>query len=544
MKKKKTRKETKRGAHEERRCAPPGKTPREDTASVMRFYGIKDAFPKGVRAETAAIASGKKALADELPRKDLRKKFVFTCDPVTARDYDDALSLGKDTLGRRVLGVHIADVSHYVRPGSELDREARRRSTSVYFADKVVPMLPNELSNGLCSLVPGEDRLAFSVFITFDKAGKAIKSEFAKSIIRSKARYTYEQVMAAISAGGKRSAKCAIPAKERKTICAISELAMQLRAARFADGALDIEVPEAEIELDDSGEMTGVATRDYDESHQMIEECMVAANEAVAKELWSHKVKVLARFHDAPDELKLEELRAGAAAMGLKCGNLAEKKPFMRFLEAVKRHPAAGTLSMMILRSMQRAVYDSSNMGHWGLAKRFYAHFTSPIRRYPDLTLHRQLAAYLAAKGNPAKARIAPDELAKLAEHCTAMEQRATEAERSLAEIKKYRLLEEELASRVRVDYDAVIASCEPFGCFVDVPALAVSGLVHISRLSRGYVRYNPSDRTLRAHGGAVWNVGDRMKVHVTRVDFLNRKLDFEPSTGNKKENRWNSRSS
>ena len=259
----------------------PGKTAREDTAAVMKFYKLPKAFPPAVLAEARAVAKRKTSEA-ELKREgrlDLRRQFIFTCDPETARDYDDALSLEKDRKGNLVLGVHIADVAHYVKPGSALDREAYRRGTSVYLCDRVVPMLPEELCNGVCSLVPDEDRLAFSVFLTFDKNGEVVKRSFSKSVIRSKARVTYEQVMAVIR--GKSDAR--IASREAKTIRAISALAQQIRAKRFAAGALDIEIPEAEVILDSNGEMTGLVTRPYDESHQMIEECMVAANEADRK---------------------------------------------------------------------------------------------------------------------------------------------------------------------------------------------------------------------------------------------------------------------
>ena len=538
---------------------PPGETPREDTAAVMKFYKLPKAFPRTVLEEAKRVsdpsflassplrspASRPSSLAPRPSfsnRLDLRKKFIFTCDPVTARDYDDALSLETDRKGNRILGVHIADVSHYVRPGSALDREAYRRSTSVYLCDRVVPMLPEALCNGVCSLVPNEDRLAFSVFMTFDRDGEMVKREFAKSVIRSKARFTYEQVMRIIGteAQGRGDMKNVVPPSLSvspglcvKTIRAISALAQQLRERRFAAGALDLEMPEAEVLLDDEGEMTGIVTRPYDESHQMIEECMVAANEAVAKELWANGVKILARLHEPPDPEKLLLLRSELRGLGVKMGNIENPKVFAQFLKAIKRNPLYPTLATMVLRSMKKAVYDSTMIGHFGLAKKYYAHFTSPIRRYPDLTLHRQLAAYLggngAAGGNPSRAKVAPRLLAKWAEHTSEMEQVAAEAERGLLEIKKYRLLEEQLNTRQILDYDAVIAKCTPFGCFVEVPELAVSGLVHISLLSNKYIRFNESDQSLSAPGGGSWHVGDRMKVHVARVDFRERKLDFVP---------------
>ena len=523
---------------------PPGKTPREDTAAVMKFYKLPRSFPPEVLREAQNIGKREQGTGNRL---DLRKKFVLTCDPVTARDYDDALSLETDRKGNRVLGVHIADVSHYVRPGTALDREAYKRSTSVYLCDRVVPMLPEELCNGVCSLVPNEDRLAFSAFMTFDRSGEMVKREFAKSIIRSKARFTYEQVMGVI-AGNNRIIECSnnrIEKRELKTILAINELAQQLRAKRFAAGALDLEVPEAEVILDAGGEMTGIVTRPYDESHQMIEECMVAANEAVAKELWTRGIKILARLHEPPDPEKILMLRAELRGLGVKMGNIENPKVFAQFLKSIKGNPLYPTLSTIILRSMKKAVYDSTTIGHFGLAKKYYAHFTSPIRRYPDLTLHRQLAAYLGERergsgirdqgsgkrnvGNPARAKVSPKLLAKWAEHTSEREEIAAEAERGLLEIKKYRLLEGQLNSRQIVDYDAVISKCMPFGCFVEIPKLAVSGLVHVSLLSRKFVRFNESDQSLSAYGGGSWRVGDRMKVHVARVDFRERKIDFVP---------------
>ena len=499
---------------------PPGKTPREDTAAVMKFYKLPRSFPREVLEEAARVEDLRRETEDA-KRLDLRKKFIFTCDPVTARDYDDALSLETDRKGNRILGVHIADVSHYVRPGTALDREAYKRSTSVYLCDRVVPMLPEELCNGVCSLVPNEDRLAFSVFMTFDRNGEMVKREFAKSIIRSKARFTYEQVMAVISSSSSRPRA----SRETRTIREINALAQQLRAKRFAAGALDLEVPEAEVILDRNGEMTGIVTRPYDESHQMIEECMVAANEAVAKELWTCGVKILARLHEAPDPEKILMLRAELRGLGVKMGNIENPKVFAQFLRSIKKNPLYPTLSTMILRSMKKAVYDSTAIGHFGLAKKYYAHFTSPIRRYPDLTLHRQLAAYLEKKS----AKVPPKLLAKWAEHTSEREEIAAEAERGLLEIKKYRLLEGQLNSRLIIEYDAVISKCMPFGCFVEIPELAVSGLVHVSLLSHKFVRFNESDQSLSAYGGGSWRAGDRIKVHVAKVDFRQRRIDFVP---------------
>ena len=492
----------------------PKDDPSLDTLAVMKQYDLPESFPRGVLDAAEHVSA---RLAEPGKRLDLRRKFIFTCDPASARDYDDALSIETDRQGNRVLGVHIADVSHFVTPGSALDREAYRRSTSVYLVDKVVPMLPEQLSNGVCSLVPGQDRLAFSAFLTFDAKGTCVARRFAKSVIRSKARFTYEQVMAVIST------KQGLKPNERKTILAIHELAQQLRRNRFAAGALDMDVPEAQILLDEKGMMTGIEVRPYDESHQLVEECMVAANEAVAKELWTRGVKILARLHEPPDPEKLEDLRANLAKVGISCGDLAQQKNLARFLEKIKGSPLEGTLSVMVLRAMKRAVYSAEQIGHFGLAKKFYAHFTSPIRRYPDLVLHRQLASWITGNGG----RLDLGWLKRAAQNASEREQVADDAERALDEIKKYRYLEEDLRARGSV-FDAVVAKCTRYGLFVDLPALAVGGMVHISKLADDFVRFDEFHETL-AGGGRTWAVGARLKVRVEKVDFDRRQVDFVP---------------
>ncbi len=510
----------------------PADNPSLDTRSVMEQYELPATFPKQVRA-AAERASAR--LDEPGKRLDLRKKFIFTCDPASARDFDDALSLETDKKGNRILGVHIADVSHFVTPGSPLDKEAYRRSTSVYLVDKVVPMLPEQLSNGVCSLVPNEDRLAFSAFLTFDAQGNCIARKFAKSVIRSKARFTYEQVMAVVEdsrdSGGSRNSSGSGNFKDVKdlkraagTILALNELAQQLRKRRFAAGALDMDVPEAEIKLDSKGMMTGVEVRPYDESHQLIEECMVAANEAVATELWTRGIKILARLHEPPDPARMEELRANLAAIGISCGDISQPRNLARFLEKIKDSPLEGVLSVMVLRSMKRALYSAREIGHFGLAKKFYAHFTSPIRRYPDLVLHRQLASFIAGKGG----RMDQGWLDRAAQHTSEREQIADEAERMLVEIKKYRYLEQILAGGKPVEFDAVVGKCASYGLFVDLPELAIGGMVHVSKLSQTFVRWDSFQEVL-TDGRQTWQVGTKMKVRVAAVDFAQRKIDFEP---------------
>ena len=528
---------------DEKPALEPGETAREDSEAVIKYYNLRSAFPPAVLKEAKLLSRGRGAGVDDEvasgERLDLRKKFVFTCDPVLARDYDDAISLERDGLGRRVLGVHIADVSHYVAPGGAIDTEAYKRGTSVYLTDRVLPMLPEELSNGLCSLVPGKDRLTFSVFMTFNRRGEMVKAKFAKTVIRSQARFTYEEVMGMINDGEARSRgpwrKRARAARRpeppgAKVVREVHALAQQLRLRRFLNGAIDLETPEMRVILDSEGEMTGLEAVAYDESHQMIEECMVAANEAVAKELKSHGIDILSRYHPAPDPDKLLELRRTVQAMGVKCGNIQNKNVFLQFLRTIKGDALYPTLAVLVLRSMQRANYDGEHSGHWGLGKEFYAHFTSPIRRYPDLTLHRQLATYLETKKRHRQAKaLQPSThvLQEWASRSNQAEQRAAEAERALVELKKYRVLENEIASGSRTEYDGIISKVEPFGCFVEIPALAVSGLLHVSALSRSFVKFNESDLSLSDERGGSWRPGTKVRVVVNSADYSKRHIDF-----------------
>lgn len=501
----------------------PADKPSLDTLVVMKQFDLPEAFPDAVIDEAEQVS---RRLQRPGKRLDLRDRYIFTIDPATARDFDDAISLEHDDKGRRVLGVHIADVSHFVRPGTELDNEASERGTSVYLVDRVIPMLPEQLSNGVCSLRPDEDRLTFSVFMTFDEKGNMVASSFAKSRIRSKLRLNYEQAYAALLDKPVPEGDDPVPQEAAKLIKECWQLADQLRKRRFADGALDLEVPEVEVILDAEGRMQRLETRPYDESHQLIEECMVAANEAVARELWGNGIKILTRLHEPPDPDKIEELHASLAQLGMHPGDLSHQKNLAAFLRSIADHPLRAHADMLILRSLKRAVYSSDAIGHFGLAKGFYCHFTSPIRRYPDLVVHRQLADYLEGKGG---GRLPPDYLAATARETTECEQVADDASRQLIEIKKFRFLQQQLDDRRLTAYHAVVAKCTSYGVFIDIPELAMGGMVHISHLARQFVRFNPVTETLSA-GTAVFRVGTKMDVVVETVDFDNRRADFVPA--------------
>jgi len=497
----------------------PADNPSLDTLAIMRQYGLPEAFPVEVMREAGASAS---RLSQPGLRLDLRDHFIFTVDPATAKDFDDALSLERDEEGRRVLGVHIADVCHFVARGNALDREALERGNSVYLPDKVIPMLPEELSNGLCSLKPDQDRLAFSAFITFDEAGRVVRSRFARTLIRSRLRLTYEQALQVLETP--RGMACAVPLPDgaRELTGEVCELAMQLRARRMAQWALDIDMPENQVVIGKNGMIEDIRPVVNDVSHQMIEECMVAANEAVDREISEKGMKLIHRLHEEPAADKIEMLTADLHDMGYQPGQLNHRRNLMEFIQRIKETPLANSAQVAILRSMKRAVYSSKAGGHFGLAKKFYAHFTSPIRRYPDLVVHRILAAILESRGNPYPA----EELERLAVHCSETEQVAQEAERELLEIKKYRFLAQQIEQKeVRV-YDAVVVKVMNFGLFVELDGLGVQGLVHVSALSDAFVKYDPAAKALRA-GAEVYKLGTRLKVMAVKVDFDKRRIDF-----------------
>ena len=507
----------------------PADDPSVDTLAIIRNFDLRVDFPEEVlrdaeKASSAAERPGK--------RLDLRKELIITIDPVRARDFDDALSLTVDAQGNRELGVHIADVSHFVRPGSALDAEARERGNSIYFPDKVIPMLPEQLSNGVCSLRPDEDRLAFSAFLTVDAQSRVIGRRFGRSLIRSRLRMTYEQAMAVIE--GRTPEGITVPAEVAGLIGGLHKLAQEFRRRRFAQYALDLEAPECVIDIAPNGQMTGIHMAQNDESHQLVEECMVAANEAVAFELANRGVPSISRLHEPPAEQKIDDLIQQLSILGYKPGDLHRPNHMTKFLKSIRNDPLAHHVRTAVLRSMKRAVYSAEFSGHFGLAKKHYAHFTSPIRRYPDLVVHRQLASWLE-RGEPGggegrarrgAVRLDRGSLMPIAEHCSSTEQIAEEAERTLEEIKKYRFLEEQVAQGKPLVYEAAVAAVTNFGMFVELIDLQIQGLVHVSAISDRFVRHDRGRNELRS-GKQVFGVGVKVNVKVVKVDFDKRRVDF-----------------
>ena len=501
------------------------RSPSVDTITVMRHFHLPGEFPADVlrEAESAVNRAGRPG-----QRLDVRDRFILTIDPERARDFDDALSLEAGRDGARVLGVHIADVSHFIRRGGPLDKEAARRGNSVYLPDCVIPMLPETLSNGMCSLRPDEDRLAFSVFLTVDPRGAVTERRFARTIIRSKLRLTYRQALTALDPEGQPDP--ALDGKALDLLRRVAELAQQFRRRRAARHALSLDVPECRIELDGDGIMTGYKLEENDPSHQLIEECMVAANEAVAAELSERGVPSISRLHEPPREEKIADLTAELVQLGFAPGDLRHPRNLARFLSSVKGHPLEYHVSVAVLRSMNRAVYSADASGHFGLAKKFYSHFTSPIRRYPDLLVHRQLAAVQAkgSTGRGVSARTPYDKgsLAVAARHCSDTERNAEDAERSLVEMKKYRFLEGMVERDEPRVFDAVVVKVMNFGMFVEIRDLQIQGLVHVSAISDRFVRFNRQHEHLRA-GRLTYAVGKDIRVAVSKVDFEKRMVDF-----------------
>jgi ribonuclease R len=383
-------------------------------------------------------------------------------------------------------------------------------------------MLPEHLSNGVCSLNPGVDRLAFSVFMKLDGEAKVIESRFARTLIRSSARLTYGQAMAVLEGGelpdtlpggGSRS-------RIESLIKHLGEVAAQVRAARMANGALDMDMPECDVRIAKDGTVEDIVLVPSDASHQLVEECMVLANEAVAMELSRRRVPVLSRYHEKPRVEKLEELHDYLSSLGYSVGNLTRRKSIANFLRKIADDPLSSVLQLAVLKSLNRAIYSGRERGHFGLAKEHYLHFTSPIRRYPDLLMHRQLGALLEGEKAPWRR----DALSKAGIHCSETEQNSERAERDLTEIKKFRYLESERGRR-RVMH-ATVVNLAPFGLFVEVPELQIQGLVHASGLTDGRAFFNRRKQALVA-GRDTFVVGDTLDVVVDRVDFFSRRVDF-----------------
>ena len=481
--------------------------PGVDLLVVVAKHGLPDEFPEDVLAEAEAVPS-EVSLRALSAREDFRDRPIVTIDGETARDFDDAVEVEVLANGNFLLGVHIADVSHYVREGSRLDQEAFYRGTSVYFPDRAIPMLPERLSNGICSLNPGVDRLVQSVFVEVSAAGKVVSSRFADGVIRSRARMTYTNVKGILvdrDPALLREYRALVPAFQR-----MEALFEVLRARRQARGSIDFDRPEAEVVLDDKGRVTDVRAAERNVAHRIIEEFMLLANETVALHFAERDNPSIYRIHEPPDDSRVEVFEEFLVGLGHRLRSPSERlhpRAFQKLLARVEGKPEERLVSYVMLRTMKQAVYSEENGGHYALAAPFYTHFTSPIRRYPDLIVHRLLRE-LRENGPPA-AETAEDRerrLKEIAERSSYTERRADEAERELVDWKKVRFM----SDKVGEVYEGVVTGVTSYGLYVELVEHFVEGLVHISTLVDDYYHYSQEAHTLRGEStGRIFRLAD-----------------------------------
>jgi ribonuclease R len=489
--------------------------PGVDILSIVRSYHLPTEFPRNVTSEADRIPT--EVEADRFKdREDLRHRFIVTIDPDDARDFDDAINVEKIDRDTWELGVHIADVAAYVTPGSALDREARKRGNSVYLPDRVIPMLPERLSNGVCSLKPNVDRLTRSVFIRFDRNGRSKQVRFASTVIRSAHRLTYRQAYAILKAP---------PADQLgQGLHEAWTLASLLRRKRFTQGSLDLDFPEVKIHVDEAGRPVKLERIENDESHQLIEEYMLAANEAVALELKNRGIPTVYRVHEDPDPDKLGEFREFVLSHGYRVGDLSKRPELQRFLQMIKGKAEEQPLKIGLLKSLKRARYLSQPLGHYGLAKANYLHFTSPIRRYADLVAHRSLAN-IASRSS---ARMDIASLNSLAEHISQTERNAAEAEIEAVRMKKLEFFEQQLRERDPQVFRATIVDVRNYGLLVELPDADLSGLVHVSSLTDDFYVFDATQRRFTGRRTRKqFATGDDLRVFVARVDRFKRQIDF-----------------
>jgi ribonuclease R len=509
----------------------PASTPGIDMLSIIRKYHLRAEFPKDVLDQAERIREEIDSRQLE-GREDLRNEFIVTIDPDDARDFDDAIHVHKLPNGGWRLGVHIADVAAYVEPGSALDREARRRGNSVYLPDRVIPMLPERLSNGVCSLNPGVDRLTHSVFIDFDKRGVPKNARFARSVIRSAHRLTYKQAYAILMS----------PPRDAlgERLHVAWELAALLRRKRFEHGALDLDFPEVKVWVDKQGHPIRLERVENDESHQLIEEFMLAANEAVARELKKRAIPTIYRIHENPDPEKLGEYREFVLSFNYRVGDLTHRAELQRLLAEIRGKPEEQALKVALLKSLKRARYDPQPLGHYGLAKANYLHFTSPIRRYADLVVHRALgrdgtplpsgATRTTERRSRSDTPYHPDmgEIASIAEHISATERNAADAEIDAVQMKKLEFFQRQLDQRNPQIFRAAIVDVRNYGLMVELPDALITGLIHVSSLTDDFYLFEPARRQLIGRGTRKrFSVGDEISVFVARVDAFKRQVDF-----------------
>ena len=491
--------------------------PHVDMEAVIRKYGLSAEFPASVLRELETLPQNPSP--GELARREnWTDRTVITIDPASARDFDDAISITATPSGW-TLAVHIADVSHFVRPGGALDGEALRRGNSTYLPDRVLPMLPPRLSDDLCSLRPDVVRLTKVCEMKFDQKGKMLRARFADAFIRSKARLTYQEAFAMLKGNDKGE----VPSTVREAW----NLASILRRNRYAKGALDLDFPEVRAVMDKDGRVTGIITEEYDESHQLIEECMLAANEAVALALKNGNRPTIYRVHEEPDSSKLFEFGQLCKLYGYPVHDIGQRQYLNELMKSIKGSPDEQLLKLALLKSLMRARYDTEPLGHYGLATPNYCHFTSPIRRYADLVVHRSLNPLLANPPKGAKGAGSAGRLEEDAEHISETERISASAEKDANRMKLFEWLEGQCYADHPEVHEALVTETRHFGVLLEIPRLQIKGLVKPDKLPGGRWVYEAFASRWKNDHGSVLCAGLRVPVIPVKVDREQQWADF-----------------
>jgi ribonuclease R len=485
-----------------------------DMLSVLRQYDLPLHFPREVLHEANVIGSKVKE-EDLRDRVDCRGDQVITIDPDDAKDFDDAICLKRISRDQWRLWVHIADVSHYVKPGTALDEEAKSRGNSTYLVDRVIPMLPEALSNELCSLKPHVDRLTKCVEFLISDDGHVQGTKFYPAVIHSQQRFSYQEVLGILQ----RKAHGPI----EQMLHQANDLAQRIRRRRFDAGSLDLDFPETKIRLDERGRILRIEKMENDVSHQLIEEYMLLANEAVAGQLMHGSRPAIYRVHERPNESRLKEFREEVLSHNVECGNLSKPVEVQRLLARLKDLAIGPALKIGLLKSLARARYAVEPLGHYGLAKKKYTHFTSPIRRYADLVVHRALFDKSAATS---------DSMHGIAQHISDTERNSADAERDSKDVKLFAFLNAQLESGKPERYAALVTDVRNFGFFVDVPDLSMSGVVPLSTLEDDfYVFDSARSRLVGRQTRQIIKLGDNVEVQVARINVFKKQVDFRLAT-------------
>ena len=495
--------------------------PEVEIRAVFRKHGARQEFPPKVLDQAMQVPGG----IDETERKrrqDLTKWMIFTIDGETAKDFDDAVSIERFGNDGYRLGVHIADVSHFVEKNSPLDQEAFHRGTSIYFPNGVIPMLPFQLSNDICSLKPDVERLTLSILIDFDIEGNVLGHDIFNSIIKSKKRFTYNQV-AHLLEKGTEDETCAPFLDALKTMY---ELSQTLRKRRFQTGSVDFKIPEPEIHMNAEGKVDRIVIAEHNVAHELIEEFMLAANQAVARHLWDKKIPSIHRIHEEPNEEKLTAFKEFILSFGLSLETSGKIRSLdlHQLLQKAQGRPEERVINTLLLRTMKRARYSEKDPGHFCLGFKHYTHFTSPIRRYPDLVTHRLVKSFLKRKASEREKQKTRSEMTECADQSSLMEDKAMQVEREINDLRRTQFMSEKVGHA----FTGIITSVTSFGFFVELMEVFVEGLVRVSSLTDDYYVYIEAEHKLigqRRHRR--FKIGDQVRVRVAGVNIPNRQIDL-----------------